>query len=237
MEWHDEGIVLSARKYGESSAIATLLTKEHGRHSGLVHGGGTKNKQGILQPGNFVNVRWKARLVEHLGIFSPEIISSYSAPLLSRPNQLGALLSACTLSETALPDRQPHQNIYNALKLLLHNLTTDFWPNIYIKWELGLLASLGFGLDLSKCAVTGTTIELTHVSPKSGKAVSLMAAQPYIEKLLPLPAFLLEDAKIATKEEILEALTLTGYFLQNHVFLHRPKGLPNARKRLVEMLA
>lgn len=232
MDWQDDGIILSVRKHGESSAIVNVLTRTHGRHAGLVRGGSGKRLSGILQPGNKVQARWHARLPEHLGTYTVEPIRAYAANALSDARRLAALSSACTLVEAALPEREPHPAVLDGLEVLLGALEDDtVWPVIYVKWEIGLLAELGFGLDLAHCAATGATEDLTFVSPRTGRAVSTAAAQPYKERLLPLPAFLLDSAAEA---DIADGLRLTGYFLENHVFQHRDTEIPAARRRLAE---
>ena len=232
MDWQDDGIILSVRKHGETSAIVNVLTRTHGRHAGLVRGGGGKRMSGILQPGNKVQARWHARLPEHLGTFTVEPIRSFAAAALSDARRLAALTSACALVEAALPERQAHPAILEGLEILLTSLNDDrVWPVIYVKWEIGLLAELGFGLDLAHCAATGTTEDLTYVSPRTGRAVSTAAAQPYKERLLPLPTFLRDSGADA---DIASGLQLTGYFLENHVFQHRETEMPAARRRLAE---
>jgi DNA repair protein RecO (recombination protein O) len=232
MDWQEDGIILSVRKHGESSAIVNVLTREHGRHAGLVRGGSGKRLSGILQPGNKVQARWHARLPEHLGTYTVEPLQAYAATALSDARKLAALSSACTLIEASLPEREPHPAVLDGLEVLLQALDDDsVWPVIYVKWEIGLLAELGFGLDLAHCAATGTTEDLTYVSPRTGRAVSTAAAAPYKERLLPLPTFLLDSSADA---DISGGLQLTGYFLENHVFQHRDTEMPAARRRLAE---
>ncbi len=232
MEWQDDGIILSVKKHGESSAIVNLLTPTQGRHAGLVRGGFGKRLRGILQPGNKVQASWRARLPEHLGNFIIEPVTAYAANALADANRLAALSSACALIEASLPEREPHPAVLEGLEILLGSFEDDdVWPIIYVKWEIGLLTELGFGLDLTKCAATGTTGDLTHVSPRTGRAVSAAAAQPYKERLLALPGFLLDSSVPANIDE---GLRLTGYFLENHVFQHRDTELPSARRRLAD---
>lgn len=232
MDWQEDGIILSVRKHGESSAILNVLTRTHGRHAGLVRGGSGKRLSGILQPGNKVQARWHARLPEHLGTFTIEPLTAYAATALSDARRLAALSSACTLVEASLPEHEPHPAVLEGLEVLLGALEDDsVWPVIYVKWEIGLLTELGFGLDLDHCAATGTTEDLTYVSPRTGRAVSTAAAAPYKERLLPLPAFLLDNTADA---DIAGGLRLTGYFLENHVFQHRDTEMPAARRRLAE---
>ncbi len=236
MEWSDAGIVLSARKHGETSAIVALLTRAHGVHAGLVRGGAGKRARGILQPGNRVQARWRARLSEHLGTFTCELTGAFAAALLDDPPRLAGLSAACAVVEAALPERQPHAAVFDGLVALLGALGTDAWPSAYVKWELGLLGELGFGLDLSRCAATGQSDHLAYVSPKSGRAVSLAAGEPYKARLLPLPAFLVAAGKTGDAGQVADGLKLTGYFLERHVFGQRDRPLPAARLRLAERL-
>lgn len=237
MEWTDSAIVLSARKHGETSAIVTLMTPHQGVHAGLVRGGAGKRKRGDLQPGNKVAVQWRGRLAEHLGTYTCELLHAYAATLLDSPDALAALSSALAVTETALPEREAHPSIYDGLEILLNSLEGDDWPSVYVKWELGLLGELGFGLDFTCCASTGETENLVFVSPKSGRAVSQEAGQPYINSLLPLPPFLLEQGRGGTPEEIVDGLELTGFFLERHVFGHlQAKNLPAARRRFLDRM-
>jgi len=236
MEWNDDGIVLSARKHGESSAIVTLLTRDHGRHAGLVRGGSGRRARGIYQPGNRLTARWSARLAEHLGTLGCELTESVAATLMSDPLKLAGLSAACAVAETSLPEREPHAPVFEGLAALLGAFHETGWPSAYVKWELGLLKELGFGLDLSACAATGVTEDLTYVSPKSARAVSTEAAEPYKKSLLVLPAFLLIAGAAGEPGEVADGLTLTGHFLERHVYGHQSHQLPPARQRLFERL-
>ncbi|MBT6093442.1 MAG: DNA repair protein RecO [Rhodospirillaceae bacterium] len=239
MEWRDDGIVLSARKHGESAAIVTLLTRDHGRHAGLVRGGAGRRARGLYQPGNHLRATWRGRLADHLGAYTCEMMEAVAAGLLADPLRLAALSSACAVAEAALPEREVHIPVYEGLQILLAALgdETQPWSTVYVKWEIGLLQELGFGLDFSQCAATGETENLTHVSPKTGRAVSAGAAAPYRDKLLPLPEFLLQAGGVGEGDAILEGLKVTGYFLGRHVFSQRrdPKP-PDARSRLIDRL-
>lgn len=243
MEWTDDAIVLKARRHGESSAIVTLLTREHGRHAGLVPGGSGKRARGIYEPGNQVRATWRARLPEHLGHFACELVAANAARLLDDPLRLAALASATAVAEAALPEREPHPRTYVGLLGLVADLTaaegdTVAWAATYVRWELDLLAELGFGLDLTECAATGSNDRLIYVSPKSGRAVSAAAGEPYRDRLLALPPFLLGSGA-ARLDEVLAGLTLTGHFLARDVFsygAHAKTGQPAARTRLIDRL-
>ncbi len=236
MDWTDDGIVLSARKHGETSSIVTLLTRDHGRHLGLVRGGAGKKAQAVLQPGNRVEARWRARLAEHLGTFSCELTEAFTAALLKDPLKLAGLSAACAITEGALAEREAHPPVFNALLALLRAFEHEDWPSAYVKWELGLLSEIGFALDLSECASTGQNDQLAYVSPKSGRAVSLAAGEPYKNKLLPLPEFLLRPGATGTPKEVAMGLKLTGYFLDRNAFQNANRSLPAARQRLTEQL-
>ena len=237
MEWSDQGIILSSRRYGETSAIVTLMTKQQGVHAGLVRGGASKRKRGDLQPGNLVHAYWRGRLNEHLGNFNFELIRAHAANIFGSPDTLACLSSALAVSQSALPEREPHPEIYQGLNVVLHSLLGKDWPSIYVKWELGLLAALGFGLDFSCCVATGVTNNLIYVSPKSGCAVSGEAGEPYKKTMLALPKFLLEQEVCGSSSEIVEGLALTGFFLERHIFSHlHTKKLPAARRRFSERM-
>jgi DNA repair protein RecO (recombination protein O) len=237
MDWSDRGIVLSARKHGETSLIVQLLTEQHGRHAGLVRGGASSRARGLYQPGNLLAAHWRARLAEHLGNYVCELITGSAARLLDNGGKLAALSSACALAEAALPEREPHGDIFAGFSALIAALAAapvaGGWAQHYVRFELGLLGSLGFGLDLGRCAATGANDNLAYVSPKTGRAVSLSAGEAWRDKLLPLPPFLLADVA-PEPGEVAQGLALTGYFLERHVFEPQGKGLPAARVRLAE---
>ena len=243
MEWNEDGLVLAVRQHGESSAIITLLTLQHGRHAGLVRGGGSSRARGVFQPGNLVSAVWRGRLTEHLGNFHCELLRGYAGPLLEDPFRLAVLGAVCAVAETALPEREPHPDVFNrALALIaLLNEGDGAAPHAaclaaYVHWELTLLRELGYGLDLRSCAVTGESADLAFVSPKSGRAVSAGAAGPWRERLLALPAFLLtnDGGAGADADAAREGLALTGWFLDRYVYSPHGRRVPAARLRLVE---
>lgn len=239
MNWSDEGIVLTARKHGETSVIVTLMTAEHGCHAGLVRGGAGRRARGLYESGNFVTADWRARLEDHLGTYTCELLKSNAALVLDAPLKLAGLTSACAITERALPDREPHPEHYRSLSALVTAIEEDNWIQRYVRWELQMLMDLGFGLDLSACAATGSADHLIYVSPKSGQAVSSEAGQPYQQKLLPLPPFLLSrttEAASPTLQDLVKGLELTGYFLERQVFIHHKSGGPSARTRFIDRL-
>jgi len=237
MEWNDVGIVLSSRKHGESSIILTLLTENHGRHLGLVRGGAGRRARGLYEPGNLLSARWRARISDHLGGFSCELITARAALLLDNPLKLAALSAACALAEVTLPERFEEPTLFHGFSELLETLDTEQWPQSFVSWELNLLRELGFGLDLSKCASTGQIDELIYVSPRTGRSVSREAGRPYAHNLLPLPAFLINhDEKAPEWVEILDGFKLTSYFLEHHVLAPHQRKLPNARSRFIDRI-
>ncbi len=241
MHWSDAGIVLSARKHGENSAIVSLLTAGRGRHVGLVRGATGKRMRGILQPGNEVTATWRARLAEHLGSYTVELAAAWAAGILEDPLGLAALSSACAVAEVVLPEREAHPAVYAGFRVLLEALeATPTWPAVYVRWETGLLAELGFGLDLSRCAASGATDDLIYVSPRTGRAVSRKAGEGYEERLLALPGFLLGpnggDERPWSARDILDGLALTGHFLESHVLAPHGVRVPAARTRLVDRI-
>jgi DNA repair protein RecO (recombination protein O) len=235
MEWKDEGIVIARRHHGESAAIVSLLTREHGRHLGLVRGGSGRRAAGLYQPGNLVSAVWRGRLSEHLGSYACEPLQSFAARVIDDPLRLGALTAACAIVETALPEREPHQSLYEGTLALFKELEGGGWAAQYARWECQCLADLGFGLDLTQCALTGSAEDLAYVSPRSGRAVSRAAAQPYTDKLFALPGFLAGGAP-ASPADVVKALEMTGHFLARNVLAASDRPLPPARIQFVDRL-
>jgi len=232
----DTAIILSSRKHAETSALIDVLSESHGTYKGVTRGAFSAKNRGIYQPGNIISMTWEARLPEHMGSIKGELLTPYAALIMPDAKALPLLSSATALLALALPERHPYPKIYEALRHLLAHLTHA--PNEclaeYIHFELLLLAETGFGLDLSECAGTGSTDNLIYVSPKSGRAVSRDAGEPYKDKLLKLPAFLLHpEAPIPSAEDAARGLALTGYFLEHWLFEALHRKLPAARKRLM----
>lgn len=236
MEWSDHGIVLSRRPHGESGLVATLLTRMHGRHAGFIPGGISRRTRPIWQPGNVVQVSWRAKAAEYLGNFAGEVLESHGARVLDDAAELAGLAAACAVVDSALPEREPHPAMFEGFQAFLGVLGHEGWPAIYVRLELGLLQELGFGLDLEKCALTGATEDLAFVSPKTGRAVSRVAAEPYRDKLIALPGFLSTGGLPVDADELRQGLDLTGFFLERHVFWPHNKPLPAARARFMETL-
>jgi len=236
MEWRDIGFVVAVRRHGEGGVIVELLTREHGRHAGLVRGGQSPKTRAVLQPGNEVAAVWRGRLSEHLGTIVCELVRSHAAGMLDDPDRLAALMAAAALVTAALPEREPSPDVFASFSGLVLALDSAAdWPARYVRWELDLLAALGFGLDLSRGAVSGSTTDLAYVSPRTGHAVSRAAGLPYHDKLLVLPNFLLH-AEPADPRQITLGLALTEHFLVHHVFRPQSRTLPAARARLAERM-
>ncbi len=233
MEWRDEGLITGIRRHGESSAIVEVLTRSHGRHLGMARGARSKTNAPALQPGNSVSVTWRARLEEHMGAFVLESTRQRSSEILGSAlalhgvNHLGALARL-------LPEREPHPGLHETFELVADHLHEPrIAPALMVRLEMAVLVELGFGLDLSKCAATGVTDDLIYVSPKSGKAVSRHAGEPWRDRLLPLPGFLAGRADSADAASVSDGFRLTGYFLERDFFSPRGSGLPDARRSFI----
>jgi DNA repair protein RecO (recombination protein O) len=236
MDWRDEGIILSVRAHGETAAVLEVLTRDHGRHLGLVHGGRSRTQRAVLQAGNHVDVIWKARVVDALGHFGCELRRGFAAEAMDDAGALAAISSICALAHL-LPERDPHPSLYEVTLFVASFLSEpEVWPALMVRWELGLLDEFGVGLDLSQCASTGVTTGLVYVSPRTGRAVSAAAGAPYHDRLLRLPAFLAGDARTgASREDVRAGLALTGHFLETRILQPRNLPMPPARLRLVEL--
>ncbi|MEQ8285379.1 DNA repair protein RecO [Thalassospira sp.] len=239
MDWRDDGIVLSTRKLGENSVRLSVLTRDYGRHSGMVRGATSKSMRGTLEPGNEVRVGWSARLAEHLGQFRCELTGAHAADILLQPGPLMAMSSACAMLDATLPEREAHPDLYHGTIALLGALKAEQWLPSYIRWEVGLLEELGYGLALDRCAATNEVTDLAYVSPKSGRAVSEAAGNAYRDRLLTLPALLASGRasqlrkSVGFGEQLRDGLKLTGFFIHRDIF--EAKGIKPvaARDRLV----
>lgn len=237
MQWSDEALILSVRPHGETASIVELFTRDNGRHLGLVHGGRSRKQRPILQIGNHIEATWKARLAEQLGHMTLELRRGFAAEVMDDAAGLAALTSMAALARL-LPERDPHASLFEVSLFVLGFLDDPtVWPALYVRWEVALLEELGYGLDLTTCAATGTSDDLIYVSPKSGRAVSATAGAPYAERLLALPAFLRPGrSEGLSPEDVVAGLELTEHFLQTRVWSPRETSKPEARTRLAQLL-
>ena len=238
MQWQEEAIVLGIKRHGETSVIAEVMTRARGRHLGMVRGGRSRTMQPVLQPGNLVDVTWRARLDEHLGEFRMEPVRQRAARLMEQATSLYGLQSMAALLRL-LPERDPHPHLYDALDLILDHMDNPADAGaLFVRFELAVLNDLGFGLDLNACAATGQRHDLIYVSPKSGRAVSRDAGSPYADRMLRLPEFLgagdVSERPPATEDGLDAAFRLTAYFLHRHVYDPRGIPMPSARAGFVE---
>lgn len=243
-EWQAPAVVLDARPLGDAAAVVTLMTEAHGRHAGLARGGASRAQAPVWQRGNLVEARWVARLADQLGAVTAELIHPAAALALEDPLGLALLSSACAVADGALSDREPHPRTFHGLVSLIGRLSGGAAPLVpeYVRWEAELLAELGYGLDLDRCAATGTTEALEWVSPRSGRAVSAAAGAPWAGRLLPLPRFLREPDRRGANDpsgpvEWLAGLRVTGHFLGKDAYGHRHLPLPAARAMLFDRVA
>lgn len=237
MEWEAPAIVLDARPHGEGDAVAAVMTEAHGVHRGLARGGFSRARAALWQPGNLIQVRWVGRLAEQLGSFSAEMVHPAAALAMDDPLALAMLSAACAVAEGALPEREPHPNVFDGLLHLLARLPRG--PEMlaeYVRWESVVLRDLGYGLDFSSCAVTGATVGLAYVSPRSGRAVTREGAGDFSSRLLKLPGFLV-GGNIAEAADWRDGLTLTGHFLARDAFGHHHRPLPPARRMLYDRVS
>lgn len=237
MDWDAPAIVLDARPYGESDAVATVMTEAHGLHRGLARGGTGRAGAALWQAGNLMQVRWVARLAEQLGSFSAELVHPAAALAMDDALTLAMLRAACAVAEGALPEREPHPRVFQGLLQFIAQLARGA-PMLaeLVRWETMLLADLGYGLDLSVCAVSGDTAGLAFVSPRTGRAVTAAAAGAWTGRLLPLPGFLV-GANTASAADWRDGLALTGHFLARDAFGHHHRPLPAARRMLYDRVA
>ena len=237
MEWEAPAIILDVRPYGEGDALATVMTEAHGLHRGLARGGASRGKAGTWQPGNMLQVRWTARLADQLGSFTGELIHAGAADAMRDALSLSMLTAICSIAEGALPEHEPLPRVFDGMLRLIPRLSLgEQLLTEVIAWETVVLADLGYGLDLSACAVTGRTEELAFVSPRTGRAVSREAAGEWASRLLPLPGFLIGPSP-PDMAGWRDGLRLTGHFLARDAFGHQHRPLPQARRMLYDRVA
>jgi DNA repair protein RecO (recombination protein O) len=238
MEWEAPAIVLDARRYGEADVIATLMTEAHGAHRGLVRGGAGRSRAAVWQPGNLVQARWVGRLADQLGQFTGELVHPAAALAMEDELSLAMLAAACAVAEGALAEREAHPRVFDGLLHLIARLGAGrAMLAEQVRWEVLLLAELGYGLDLGACALSGSAEDLAYVSPRTGRAVGRAAAGDWAARLLPLPPFLLAAQVPAEPGEWRDGLRLTGHFLARDVFGGRHRPLPAARLRLYDLVS
>jgi DNA repair protein RecO (recombination protein O) len=238
VDFEDDAFVLSARAHGEAGAIVELLTATRGRYVAHVAGGASRRMKPFLQPGARVILRYRARVSEQLGSAMLEPVGEGPAALFDDPLALAGLSAAANVAAGALPEREAHPGAFFAFEALSNTLfNIDIWPAVYVRFEAGLLQELGFGLDLSKCAATGSTDDLIYVSPRTGRAVSRAAGAPYADRLLKLPPFLLSSQGGLADGDVGAGLDLTGHFLESFVFAVMNRPLPPARVWLIDRLS
>ena len=237
MEWHEEALLIGTRPHGESSVIATVFTRDRGVHAGMIRGGQSRKQAPVLQPGAQLSVTWRARLEVHIGSFTAEPLRSRAALVMGSRLSLAGAGAVMALLQYALPEREAHPSLYDQTLPLMDLLGQDeIWPLAYLKWETALLSELGYGLELDRCAVTGSQEGLAYVSPKTGRAVSAEGAGEWANRLLPLPPCL-RGAGDADDAEIAEALEVTGHFLRTKVAAEQVgRPLPDARDRLLALI-
>ena len=239
--FEDQALLLSARPHGEGGAVVTLFTETHGRHAGYVHGGQSQSKRATLSNGNLVQVEWNAKTSDQLGSYRLDMLQQFSALIMEDKDKLKMLQSLCALCDTSLPEREPHPHFFQTTLALLTVMAHSDDPLLvgetYIKWEITLLAELGFSLDFTRCAGGGDSNRLAYISPKSGCAVSYEAGEPYKNKLLPLPSFLKPNGGPSDEEDIAKGLDITGAFLEKWAYAQHTKGMPEQRIFLQKDLA
>ncbi len=237
MDFTDDAFVLAARAHGDTGAVVDLLTATHGRRAAYVAGGASRRMKPFLQPGARVVADLRARTSDHLGSARLEPVGEGPAALFDDPLALTGLAAAAAVAHGALPEREPHPGAFLAFEALMSAFAVpEVWPAVFVRFEAGLLEDLGFGLDLSRCAATGAVDDLVWVSPRTGRAVSRAAGQPYADKLLKLPPFLLGAQAGLGAGDVGAGLDLTGHFLEQFVFHPLDRPLPPARVWMIDRL-
>lgn len=247
MEWVDQGIILKINKFSDNSAIVTCLCKNKGIYTSIVKSALIPKNRYIYQVGNLVEVKWQARLEEHMGVFKLDLISSYGNKVIFDKLKLTSILALSELLSDILLKHNPVPYIYEDLielcELMLkqEDVYQNYWKIKYILFELELIKETGFGLDLTECASTGQKENLVFISPKSGRAVSYEAGEIYKDKLFTIPYFmkdldnsdyLIDENDTNINKEICEGIKITGYFLEKYHFAPANKKLPVSRIKL-----
>ncbi|MEM7046062.1 MAG: DNA repair protein RecO [Pseudomonadota bacterium] len=234
-QWEDEGILISLRPYQDHAALASVLTAHHGRHAGLV-----RSLRRAPLVGSLVDAQWRGRLSEHLGNYQLEPRQVFAAPIFAAPLRLLCLQCVCAMIDVGLPERASDERFYLQTKAFFSKLEDEHWLSFYALWELAFIETLGFGLDLAACALTGVRENLAYISPRTGRAVTREAARPWARRLLPLPAlFLLGEPTGALDtdwDQALRGLQTTGYFLHYRALEGAPARIHQARRQLIRRL-
>lgn len=239
MQWTDEALILDVGNYGEHAAIIHLFSKQHGRYNAVSKAARSSKQRAIYQPANLVEATWKARLQEHMGHVNCELVGALGLSVMQDTLRLSAMMSVCALLKLTVPERDPHPDLFETAKYLLLEIahaSPESWQVSYARFEWLLLSQCGIGLDISSCVATGARENLVYVSPKSARAVCQEAGAPYHDKLLPLPEFLHQPCELTSLHPVLEALTLTGYFLEHWWAAPHDLTLPVMRSRLVALM-
>ncbi|RAN41192.1 DNA repair protein RecO [Hyphomonas sp. GM-8P] len=239
MNWSDDGIILGGRRFGEGGLILDVLTRNRGRRSGLVYGGNSRRRRAQYEAGNSVSLSWTGRLEDQLGRFEvAEASKERASHVLDDAKALAAVSAVTAILRMSLDEGDVAGSaMFEATEVLLDQIEArEIWPVLYVRWELGLLSALGFGLDLEECAISGANDGLTHVSPRTGRAVRGSEAEDYVSRLLRLPSFLLSSSAPVGDEDVADGLKLTGYFLESRVFHAMNRAMPPERDRLVRRL-
>jgi DNA repair protein RecO (recombination protein O) len=237
MEWRAPGLVIAVRAFGETSAICDVFTRDYGRYGGLVRGGASRKTKPVLQIGNRVDAQWRARLSEHLGALTVELDAPFASLYLHDPMELAALTTLCGWLHL-VPERQAYPRLYDTAQAVLEHLSErDIWPALLVRFEMAFLEDMGFGLDLTSCAATGATQDLNYISPRSGRVVSTEAAQPYLDRMFPLPGFLRDATQAPLEGDIAAGFDLMGHFISRRVLEPSGQSFPVSRSRLLAQIA
>jgi DNA repair protein RecO (recombination protein O) len=237
MEWRAPGLVIAVRAFGETSAICDVFTRDYGRYGGLVRGGASRKTKPVLQIGNRVDAQWRARLSEHLGALTVELDAPFASLYLHDPMELAALTTLCGWLHL-VPERQAYPRLYDTAQAVLEHLSErDIWPALLVRFEMAFLEDMGFGLDLTSCAATGATQDLNYISPRSGRVVSTEAAQPYLDRMFPLPGFLRDTTQAPLEGDIAAGFDLMGHFISRRVLEPSGQSFPVSRSRLLAQIA
>ena len=237
-QWSDQAILLSHRPHGETGAVLSVLTEQHGRHHGYIYGAHSSKRKAFLNTGTMLNLNWSAKTHDSLGQFEIDDGESIAFDFIDDPLRLAALLSVCDLIEYSLPEREIYAGLFWGTKALFEQMIHDhIWGAALVMWEISFMRELGFALDFSRCAGGGSADDLIYMSPKSGCTVSREKGDLYKDKLLPLPRFLIDRTEEITLGEVLKGIQMTGYFLEHWVFAQHTKGIPESRLRFARLLA